>query len=104
MLQQRRAAIKKVMAEMELKTVRATLADVVAHIDHIRKIAGVEAVGLGSDFDGVSCVPEGLEDVSKWPNLTRALLEKGYTAGDIKKIYGGNLLRFMKSVEQAAAR
>jgi membrane dipeptidase len=102
--QQRRAAIRKMLAEMELKTVRATLADVVAHIEHIRKIAGVNAVGLGSDFDGVSCTPEGLDDVSKWPNLTRALLEKGYSAGDIRKIYGGNLLRFMKSVEQAAAR
>jgi membrane dipeptidase len=84
--------------------VRATLADVVAHIDHVKKIAGIDAVGLGSDFDGVSCVPEGLEDVSKWPNLTRALLEKGYTASEIRKIYGGNLLRFMKSVEQAAAK
>jgi membrane dipeptidase len=102
--QQRRAAIKKLMAEMELKTVRATLADVVAHIDHVRQIAGVDAVGLGSDFDGVSCVPEGLEDVSKWPNLTRALLEKGYSAGEIRKIYGGNLLRFMKAVEQVAAK
>jgi len=102
--QQRRAMMKKLMAEMELKTVRATLADVVAHIDHVRSIAGVDAVGLGSDFDGVSCVPEGLEDVSKWPNLTRALLEKGYSAGEIRKIYGGNLLRFMKTVEKAAAR
>jgi membrane dipeptidase len=102
--QQRRAALRKLMAEAEIKTVRAALDDVVAHIDHVRKIAGVEAVGLGSDFDGVSCVPEGLEDVSKWPNLTRALLERGYSAGDIRKIYGGNLLRFMKAVEQAAAR
>lgn len=102
--QQRRSALRKLMAEAQIKTVRATLDDVVAHIDHVREIAGVEAVGLGSDFDGVSCVPEGLEDVSKWPNLTRALLERGYSAGDIRKIYGGNLLRFMKAVEQAAAR
>ncbi len=86
------------------RMVRATLADVVAHIDHVRKIAGIDAVGLGSDFDGVGCVPEGLEDVSKWPNLTRALLEKGYTASDIRKVYGGNLLRFMRTVEQAAAK
>lgn len=86
------------------KIVRATLGDVVAHIDHVRRIAGIGAIGLGSDFDGVSCTPEGLDDVSKWPNLTRALLEKGYSASEIRKIYGGNLLRFMKSVEQAAAR
>ena len=79
----------------------ATLADVVAHIDHVVKIAGVDAVGIGSDFDGVSCTPAGLDDVSKFPNLTRALLEKGYSAEDIRKIYGGNLLRVMRAVEKA---
>lgn len=79
----------------------ASLADVVAHIDHVVKIAGIDAVGIGSDFDGISCVPVGLEDVSKFPNLTRALLEKGYRAGDIQKIYGGNLLRLMRAVEAA---
>jgi membrane dipeptidase len=82
----------------------ATLQDVVAHIDHIVKIAGVDAVGIGSDFDGVFCTPQGLEDVSKFPNLTRALLEKGYSAGDIRKIYGANLLRVMRAVEAAARR
>jgi membrane dipeptidase len=83
---------------------RATLADVVAHIDHVRKIAGVDAIGIGSDFDGIQCTPEGLDDVSKFPNLTRALLEKGYSAEDIRKIYGGNLLRVMRAVEAAAAK
>ena len=83
--------------------VRATLADVVAHIDHIRQIAGIDAIGIGSDFDGIECAPEGLEDVSKFPNLTRALLEKGYSEGDIKKIYGENTLRLMKQVERVAA-
>jgi membrane dipeptidase len=81
---------------------RATLADVVAHIDHVKQIAGVGAVGIGSDFDGIGCTPEGLDDVSKFPNLTRALLEKGYSAEDIRKIYGANLLRVMRGVEQAA--
>jgi membrane dipeptidase len=85
-------------------TVRATLADVVENIDHVVKIAGVDHVGLGSDFDGVGCVPLGLDDVSKWPNLTRALLEKGYSAEDIRKIYGGNTLRLMRAVEATAAR
>ena len=61
-------------------------------------------VGIGSDFDGIDCAPEGLEDVSKFPNLTRALLEKGYSAEDIRKIYGGNLLRVMRAVEQAARK
>jgi membrane dipeptidase len=85
-------------------TPRATLADVVEHIDHIRKIAGIDAIGIGSDFDGVECTPVGLDDVSKYPNLTRALLEKGYTAEDIHKIYSGNFLRVMRAVEVAAGK
>lgn len=81
---------------------RANLADVVAHIDHVVKIVGIDSVGIGGDYDGVSCTPEGLEDVSKMPNLTRALLEKGYTAEDIRKIYSGNILRVMRAVEKAS--
>ncbi len=95
-----RAEIRKLRAEMRAKVPRATLADVVAHIDHVVKIAGVDHVGIGSDFDGISCAPEGLDDVSKFPNLTRALLEKGYSAADIRKIYGGNTLRLMRAVER----
>jgi membrane dipeptidase len=93
---------EKLRKEMGLS--RATLADVVDHIDHIRKIAGIDAIGIGGDFDGVSCTPIGLDDVSKYPNLTRALLEKGYSADDIRKIYGGNFLRVMRAVEAAAVR
>jgi membrane dipeptidase len=83
--------------------VRATLADVVAHIDHVKQLVGIDAIGIGSDFDGIECAPEGLDDVSKFPNLTRALLEKGYSPADIKKIYGGNTLRLMRQVERIAA-
>src|SRR6266853_120600 len=68
--------------------VRAQISDVVRHIDRVVDLAGIDAVGLGSDFDGVSCVPEGLDGVDKWPNLTRALLEEGYSQSDIIKIYG----------------
>jgi len=89
-------------AHVESQFARATLSDVVAHIDHVVKIAGIDAVGLGSDFDGVDCTPVGLEDVSKFPNLTRALLEKGYTQEQINKIYGGNTLRLMREVERVA--
>jgi len=81
---------------------QASLDEVVAHFEHIRRIAGVDFIGLGSDFDGVSCTPRGLEDVSKWPNLTRRLLEKGFTPEEIRKIYGGNFLRFMRAIEQTA--
>jgi membrane dipeptidase len=83
---------------------QATLADVVAHIDHVVKIAGIDAVGLGSDFDGITCAPKGLDDVSKFPNLTRALLEKRYSEQEIRKIYGGNVLRVMRAVERESAR
>ncbi|HEY1343006.1 MAG TPA: dipeptidase [Bryobacteraceae bacterium] len=81
---------------------RATLADVVKHIDHVVEIAGVDAVGLGSDFDGIGCAPVDLDSVDKWPNLTRALLEEGYTAAEIRKIYGENTLRLMSAVERTA--
>jgi len=85
-----------------VKVPPASLDDLVAHIGHVVKIAGIDAVGLGSDFDGISCSPVGLEDVSKFPNLTRALLERGYAPDDIRKIYGGNLLRLMRAVERVA--
>ena len=66
--------------------------------------AGIDHVGIGSDFDGIGCTPDGLDDVSKFPSLTRALLEKGYKAEDIKKIYGGNTLRLLRAVEQAKGK
>lgn len=76
----------------------ATLDDVVAHIDHAVKVAGIDHVGIGSDFDGISDVPKGLEDESRMTNLTAALLKKGYSEADIKKIMGGNYLRVMREV------
>jgi membrane dipeptidase len=99
--------MRKVFRELrkqagEDPSIHATLADVVKHINHAVEIGGIDAVGLGSDFDGVSCVPEGLDSVEKWPNLTRALLEEGYTAAEIRKIYGENTLRLMAEVERVA--
>ena len=91
-------------AEYRKKVPPAMLADVVAHIDHAVKVGGIDAVGLGSDFDGIECAPKGLEDVSEFPNLTRALLEKGYSESDIRKIYGGNVLRVMRAVEAESRR
>lgn len=96
-----RSAMRELRSQMNVGP-RATLADVVKHINHVVKIAGIDAVGLGSDFDGVFCVPENLDSVDKWPNLTRALLEEGYTGAEIRKIYGENLLRFMAQVEKTA--
>jgi membrane dipeptidase len=82
----------------------AALSDVVAHIEHVIKIAGEDAAGIGSDFDGVTCVPKGLSDVSQFPALTRALLERGHTPARIRKIYGENLLRVMRATEAAAEK
>ena len=94
--------LKSIAEQAKKFELQATLSDVVAHIDHVKKIAGVDSIGIGTDFDGVFCVPQGLDDVSKFPNLTRALLDADYSAGDIKKIYGGNTLRLMRQVEKVA--
>jgi membrane dipeptidase len=76
---------------------------IVEHIDHAVKIAGVDHVGLGSDFDG-AVMPLGMEDASKLPRITDALLKKGYAERDVEKILGGNLLRVMEQVERVASR
>jgi membrane dipeptidase len=81
---------------------RATLQQVADHIDHIRKVAGIDHIGLGGDFDGISTVVEGLEDVSKYPYLTAELLKRGYTDQDIKKILGLNILRVMRQAERVS--
>jgi membrane dipeptidase len=96
------AAIDALEASLGGELPPATLEDVVAQIDHAVKVGGIDHVGIGTDFDGVGCVPKELDSYDKFPALTRALLEKGYSAEDIKKIYGGNLLRVMRAVEQRA--
>jgi membrane dipeptidase len=86
------------------KVPRATLGDVADHVDHIRKIAGIDHIGIGSDFDGFGGLPpEGLEDVSKYPALLAELLRRGYSKSDIKKIAGLNVLRVMRAAERVAA-
>jgi membrane dipeptidase len=74
------------------------------HIDHIVRVAGIDHVGLGSDFDGIAKAPVGIEDVSKYPVLTELLLRKGYSAEDIHKIMSGNVIRAMKQMETASAK
>jgi len=74
---------------------------IIEHIDHAVKIAGVEHVGLGSDFDGAN-MPYGMEDVTMLPKITERLLEKGYSEGDVKKILGENTLRVMTEVERVS--
>ena len=83
------------------KAPRVDWTKIVEHIDHAVKLAGADHVGLGSDFDGAN-MPYGLEDASKLPKITEALLRKGYSESDIRKILGGNTLRVMEQAEQVA--
>ena len=82
----------------------ATLKQVADHIDYVRKVAGADHVGIGSDFDGIDTTPEGLEDVSKFPELFAELIRRGWSDGDLKKLAGQNVLRALRGAEATAAR
>ena len=81
---------------------RATVTDVANHIDHIKKIAGIDHIGLGGDFDGIEDVVQGLEDTSKYPHLIVELLKRGYTDAEIKKITNENIIRALRGAEATA--
>lgn len=81
---------------------KASVAQVANHIDHIKKIAGIDHIGLGGDFDGIEAVIPGLEDTSKYPNLIVELLKRGYSDADIRKITGENIIRALRGAEAAA--
>jgi membrane dipeptidase len=81
----------------ELNKARPTISQLVDHIDYIVKLVGDDYVGIGSDFDGVSSLPIGMDDVTKYPLITEELLKRGYSKKSIKKILGGNVLRVMKA-------
>jgi membrane dipeptidase len=83
---------------------RATLSDAADHIDHIREVAGIDHIGLGSDFDGIDSVVKGLEDVSTYPALTAELLRRGYKDEDLRKILGQNILRVMREAESVSKK
>ncbi|MBI2683482.1 MAG: membrane dipeptidase [Acidobacteriales bacterium] len=91
--------------EWREKIPRAPLKSLIDHIDHIAKVAGVDHVGLGSDFDGVSYnLPEGLDSAADLPKITEELMKRGYSAADCHKILGGNLMRVFKAVEKMRDR
>ena len=94
-----RAAIRRWDAEHPPE--RGTIHILLDHIDHLVRVAGVDHVGLGSDYDGVSLLPTQLEDVSSYPYITQGLLNRGYADADVQKILGLNVLRVMRAVEQA---
>jgi len=83
---------------------RGTIYDVVDHIEHVIKVAGIDHVGLGSDFDGIDSAPEQLDDVSKYPFITQELLNRGYKKEQILKVLGRNFLRVFQEVEKAAGK
>jgi len=92
--------IDRMEREWTAKIPRPPFKSLIDHIDHIAKVAGVDHVGLGSDFDGVSgATPQGMDSAADLPNITQALLDRGYSADDIKKILGGNLLGVFRQVE-----
>jgi membrane dipeptidase len=87
-------------AALALKVPRPPLSDLVDHIVYMVKVAGVDHVGLGSDFDGIDCSPQGLDSAADLPKITQALYERGYKAADLDKILGGNLMRVFGDVER----
>jgi membrane dipeptidase len=92
--------VDRIEREWMAKIPRPPFKSLIDHIDHIAKVAGVDHVGLGSDFDGVSgATPQGMDSAADLPKITQALLDRGYSADDIKKILGGNLLRVFRQVE-----
>jgi membrane dipeptidase len=97
------AEIEKVQRQFADRIPRPPLSILIDHIDHIAKVAGVDHVGLGSDFDGVGGqLPAGIDSAADLPKITAALMERGYSAEDCRKILGGNLLRVFREVEQVA--
>jgi membrane dipeptidase len=98
------AGLKQVRQEFQASNPqpRATLRDVVQHVEHVREVAGVDHIGIGGDYDGVDRLPEGLEDVSRYPALFAALLDAGWSEEDCGKIAHGNLVRVLHDAETAA--
>jgi membrane dipeptidase len=82
----------------------ATVSNVADHIDHVRDVAGIDHIGIGSDFDGAPTMPEGLEDVSRYPALFEELASRGYRGEDLMKIAGRNVLRVLREAERTEAR
>lgn len=95
-------AMKQWRAEHPIPS--GTVQDLVNHIDHVVKIAGIDHVGLGSDYDGVGQVPTQLEDVSSYPVITQELLNRSYSEKDIRKVLGGNILRVLREAENVAGK
>jgi membrane dipeptidase len=96
------AASDKIDREFAAKIGRAPFTSLIDHFDHVIKVAGIDHVGIGTDFDGIQVPPEGIDSAADLPKITAALMARGYTAEDMKKLLGGNLLRAFRDVQTAA--
>jgi membrane dipeptidase len=97
------AEVEKLQRSFADRIPRPPLSALIDHIDHIAKVAGIDHVGIGSDFDGINGqLPEGIDSAADLPKITEALMARGYSAEDCRKILGGNLLRVFREVEQVA--
>jgi membrane dipeptidase len=96
--------LRKIEARYEAALPTPSFERIADHIDHAVQVGGIDHVGLGSDFDGIDSAPRNMEDVSKLPNLVRELARRGYSEEDLAKILGGNTLRVMRQVEDAARK
>ena len=97
-----KAELDQLMSMKETAVPRPPLSALIDHFDHMIKIAGVDHVGIGSDFDGVECLPQGIDGVQDLPKITAELVKRGYSAEDLHKILGGNLLRVFAEVERVS--
>ncbi|WP_432949976.1 dipeptidase [Kribbella sp. CA-253562] len=94
---------KKLEAELGTSRPRATLEDVVAHVEHVREVAGINHIGLGGDYDGCPQFPVGLPDVASYPSLFYALADRGWSDEDMAKLAGGNVLRVLRAADEVSA-
>ena len=99
-----KAEAKKRAAAAVAAVPRPALSVLLDHFDHIAKVAGVDHVGIGSDFDGIEVTPQQMDDVTMLPRIAQGLLDRGYSDGDVQKILGGNMMRVMKIVLKPAAK
>jgi membrane dipeptidase len=96
------AASNQIDREFADRLRRPQFESLIAQFDHILRVAGVDHVGIGSDFDGISSMPEGIDSAADLPRITAALLDLGYSADDVRQVLGGNLMRIIGEVQKAA--
>jgi membrane dipeptidase len=94
--------LNAVSDQLKAGSPRPPLSDLIDHMDHIAKVAGIDHVGIGSDFDGISCTPQGIDSVADLPKITEALVDRGYNEEQIHKVLGGNVLRVFRAVEHVS--